>query len=218
MSDHTPSESPSCRLCLVTPAEVDPQRFLPILDEALAAGDIASLIIAVEATSPAAAKRIAELIVPRAEARGVAALVLDDPAFADAVGADGVHAEAGVAAGRAAIERFRGRRIVGIGGLRSRHEAMQAGEAEPDYVFFGRLDGDRFPTIDHRALDLAGWWAGIFEIPAIVMGGHDIDSVTEAAKAGVEFVALRRAIWEHEEGPAAAIRAATALLAAGEPA
>ena len=34
------------------------------------------------------------------------------------------------------------KRIVGAGNLTSRHAAMQAGELEPDYLFFGRPHGD----------------------------------------------------------------------------
>ena len=91
---------------------------------------------------------------------------------------------------------------------------MSAGEADPDYVFFGKLDGDTDDAIYPKALDLAAWWAELFEIPAIVMGGLALASVAEARNAGVEFVAIRRAVWEHPEGAAAAIAEAGRILAA----
>ena len=39
-----------------------------------------------------------------------------------------------------ALENFHPASIVGAGGLATRHEAMEAGETEVDYVFFGDLD------------------------------------------------------------------------------
>jgi thiamine-phosphate pyrophosphorylase len=38
--------------------------------------------------------------------------------------------------------------------------------------------------------------------------------VVVAAEAGLEFVALSRAVWEHPGGPGAAVAEASALLAA----
>jgi thiamine-phosphate pyrophosphorylase len=46
------------------------------------------------------------------------------------------------------------------------------------------------------------------------MGGAAIASVEAARDAAIEFVALRRAVWEHPAGPREAVKEATALLAA----
>ena len=89
---------------------------------------------------------------------------------------------------------------------------MLLGEALPDYVFFGRLDGDDEPSIHPKALELATWWAELFEIPAMVMGGSDVASVAQADRVGIEFIALRSAVWNHAQGPAAAIAAANEIL------
>ncbi len=201
------------RLCLVTPAGLVPDDFARDLIPALAGGDVASLIIAAEGVAPAALQRISEVIVDAAQANEVAAIVHNDLRIANRVGADGVHIETGLADLSAAMESLQGARIVGAGGITSRDEAMQAGEAEPDYLFFGRLDGDTLPGIYPKALALAQWWSGLFEIPAIVMGGSSLESVREAVAAGVEFVALRKAVWDHPDGPAAAIAEANRLLA-----
>ena len=202
----------SCRLCLVTLPALSPDAFAPALDAALAAGDVASLIIANEAASPAALQRIAEVLVPIAQRRGVAALIHNDSRIAGRVGADGVHIDTGTAELRDAVARLRPVRIVGAGGLKTRHEAMEAGEAEPDYVFFGRPAGDAQPSVHPDALDLAAWWAPLFEIPAVLMGGSTVASVEEATATGVEFVALRRAVWEGRDGPAAAVAEANRRL------
>ena len=195
MSD---AEANRCRLCLVTPLDIDGATFAPLLQEALAGGDVASLIIT---AAPAALQGVAEALVPVAQARGVAALVHNDTRIAGRAKADGVHADSGLADLAATIAALRPKKIVGAGNLWSRHDAMLAGEADPDYVFFGRLDGDTGDRIFGKALDLAAWWSAIMKIPAIVMGGTSLELVSEAAEAGVEFVALRRAVWEHAARP-----------------
>ena len=212
-----PARQPNCRLCLVTPPVVDPATFPAVLKAALAAGDVATLFVAGEG-SPASTQRVAEVLVPVAQAAGTAAIVVNDTRLLGRASADGVHIDTGVPDLVSALERFRGKKIVGAGGVRSRHEAMQAGERDPDYVFFGKLDGDTADTIFPKALDLASWWSGLAQIPAVVMGGRSLASALEAAQAGIEFVALRQAVWEHPEGPAAAVAEANRILAGEVPA
>jgi thiamine-phosphate pyrophosphorylase len=200
-----------CRLCLVTPPDIDPDRFLPLLDDALAGGDIASLILTGDGER---LERLARPAVLRAQARGVAVLVANDIGIAARTGADGVHIDTGPAALAEALAGQAKGLIVGAGGIRSRHDAMVAGERGPDYLFFGRLDGDTGEGIFAKALDLAAWWAELFVIPAVVMGGRSVASVEAAARAGVEFVALSRAVFEAAAGPARAVAEANRLLAA----
>lgn len=191
------------RLCLITPSP-RPADFDSALAAALEAGDIASLLIDGDGPDTAG-------LVQTAIARDVAAIIVGgtDPGMAD-----GLHLEAGGTALKAARKHLGDARMLGVGGVRSRHDAMTAGEVLPDYLFFGRIDGDDTPEIHPRALELAGWWAELFEIPAMIMGGSAIGSVTEAAAAGIEFVALKRAVWDYPDGPAAAILAANRLLEA----
>lgn len=204
-----------CRLCLVTPSDSDVATSTQRLDEALSGGDVASLIItAGPGDGPPARQRLAEAMVPVAQARGVAALVHGDIGIAERTRADGVHVDRGIDDLRAAIAAMHPDRIVGVGGLPSRHDAMLAGELQPDYLFFGRLDGDNGDTIFARSLDLAAWWASVAVIPTMVMGGHALASVDQAADNNIEFVALSRAIWQHPRGPAKAVAEACARLAA----
>jgi len=202
------------RLCLVTPRLAAPNAFAAKLDEALAGGDVASLIITADPADPAALQRLAEALAPVAQRHGTAALVHNDTRVAGRAKADGVHIDSGLEDLKEAIRTFRPHRIVGAGDLRTRHDALSAGEADPDYAFFGRLDGDSSDAIFPKALDLAAWWSEIISIPAVVMGGGSIRSVIEARDAGIEFVALSRAIFEAPEGPRAAVAEACGLLAA----
>jgi thiamine-phosphate pyrophosphorylase len=194
------------RLCLVTPdgAARDP-RFPAALESALAAGEVAALFVT------AGAEDRADELFAIAQRRGVAVLVVGDVACAITTGADGVLAESAADLDRA-LALLGGRGMIGAGGIRSRHEAMLAGEKNPDYLFFGRLDGDGAPALFPKALALAAWWSDLFQIPSVLMGGSDLGSAAEAARSGVEFVALRSAVWDHPSGPAAAVAAARELL------
>jgi thiamine-phosphate pyrophosphorylase len=197
-----------CRLCLVTPRDIDPDLLAPRVDDALAGGGVASLIVDGEGES---LQRLAAALVPRAQARGVAVIVRNDTRIAGRTHADGVHIDTGIA-DITAIGAQRRKLIVGAGNLRSRHEAMAAGEADPDYLFFGRLDGDNGDDVFAKALDLASWWSGLFVIPAIVMGGRTLASVETAAREGVEFVALCRAVFDDPRGPGIAVDEANRRL------
>jgi thiamine-phosphate pyrophosphorylase len=204
------ADNSRCRLCLVTPETNDLAGLRPLVDAALAGGDVACLIVT---GSPESLQEIAEGLAPVAQSRDVAALVHNDTRIAGRAKADGVHVDTGPADLRIAMDTLRPAKIVGAGGLRSRHDAMLAGEANPDYLFFGRLDGDTRESIFPKALDLASWWSSIFLIPAMVMGGRSLASASEAAGAGVEFVALRDAVWSHAAGPGEAVATANRLLA-----
>jgi thiamine-phosphate pyrophosphorylase len=194
-----------CRLCLVTPPAYEADAFAARLANALAAGDVASLIITAPVNDPGGLQRAAEALMPVAEARGVASLIHNDTRVAGRTKADGVHIDSGAADVTTALESLRNKKIVGAGGARGRDEALEMGEAEPDYLFFGRLDGDSADAIFPRSLELASWWSSVTIIPAIVMGGRALASVEEATANGIEFVALSAAVWDHPEGPGAAV-------------
>jgi len=113
---------------------------------------------------------------------------------------------------RELVARFSPQKIVGFGSAKDRHRALELGEANPDFVFFGRTDGDIRPEPHPKNLALAEWWSELVEIPGVVMGGSAVESVVECAATGVDFVALSLAILSHTDGPAAAVRRANELL------
>ena len=202
------------RLVLVTPRTIDLATFPATLEAAVAAGDVASLIVAIEGGSEMTRQRIAEILAPIAQEHDVAVLVRNDTRTAGRAKTDGVHVDTGPADLTNALDTFHPDGIVGVGGLETRHEAMEAGETEVDYVFFGDLDRPETPETAPRALDLAAWWVPLFEPPVVLMGGADLAACEAAAATGAEFVALRDAIWTDPRGPAAAVAEATERLAA----
>lgn len=193
------------RLILVTPPAYEAAAFASKLADALAGGDVASLIVTSGGADAAGFQKTAERLAPIAAARGVATLIHNDTRIAARAGADGIHMDEGREAIAAALESFRRKKIVGAGNIATRHDAMDLAEAEPDYLFFGRLDGDTGDGIFPKSLDLASWWSEVTVIPAVVMGGRQVASVDAARDAGIEFVALSSAVWDDPRGPSKAV-------------
>lgn len=197
-----------CRIVLIAPPAVPAERVRLAVD----GGDVASLILPQYDMDEAAFQAWAEKIVPAAQGKGVAVIVAGDTRIAGRVKADGLHVEAGKAELQETVEAFQARMTVGCGGAKSRDEALELGEVQPDYIFFGRFGYDTKPEPHTRNLSLGRWWAEMIEIPCIVMAGSDIASVEAVAATGCEFVALSAAVFAEGADPGAAVAAANALL------
>ena len=212
---------PDTSLFLVTPLLDDVEAFRPALAAACASGDVAAVLLRLGAADERTLVRRIKALAPAAQESGAALVValpaVDDPAaLAIRGGADGLQA-AGPADWRALRGRLGDGRSLGAGGLRTRDDAMEAGEAGADYVLFGepRPDGWTPPLAD--VIERAGWWAEIFETPCVVFAPR-LDDVPALAATGAEFVALEDAVWTHPGGPAAAGAAARASLRQPRPA
>jgi thiamine-phosphate pyrophosphorylase len=208
---------PAARLCLVTPLLADAGAFAPHLSEACRAGGVAAVLLRLEAADERTLVNRVKTLVPAAQEHGAAVMVsAPDAADLAAVvargGADGVHVGADAVLVRLLRERLKGR-IVGAGGLRSKDDAMTAGEAGADYLLFGepRPDGS-VPPLDAVA-ERAAWWAEIFETPCVAFA-PGLEAVARLAATGAEFVAVGDAAWRHPGGPAEAVRTALAALPA----
>ncbi len=197
------------RLYLITPPVADAQAFAPALEAALGAGDVACVLLRFTPPDENARKKICRALAPLVQDRDAALLLVDDAQLAVRAGADGVHATQPGEKLEAALESLKPDRIVGIGGLIDKDQAMSAGEQDIDYVMFGDLDpgGEDADTV----LERASWWAEIFNVPCIGVA-HALDQVEALAKSGAEFVALGPKIFDDPRGPAAAVAEAQAAL------
>jgi len=211
------------QLYLITPV-LDDEAFAPQLAAACAAGGVAAVQLRLSPADERTLTKRVKALAPAAQEHGAAVLIaldgeavdLDLALVAARAGADGVHAASGSAGVRALRERLKGERILGVGAIRSKHDAMAAGEEGVDYLLFGepRRDGS-LPAFESVA-ERAAWWAEIFETPCVAFA-PSLDRVAALARTGAEFVALGDAVWTHEAGPAAAVRAAADALQAAAP-
>ena len=204
---------PSCRLYLITPqlTAADLEAFAPRFVAALAAGDVASALVRVAAGSEGDAKRIAQRLVEAAAPHDVALLVENDIRLAARAGADGAHVQGAGESLADALASLHPDRIVGVGGLRSRDDAMNAGEAGADYVMFGEPRPDGFTPPLAETAERIAWWAEIFET-ACVGYAETLEAAATLREAGADFVALGDAVWR-TDAPALAVSRAQALTA-----
>lgn len=209
-----PTDTPArCRLVLIAPQGVETQTIV----NALAGGDVASLILPQWDMDDATFQRHAETIMPQAQAAGVAVMIAGDVRIAMRARADGVHVEGKRLELEEIVEKHQEKLMVGAGGADSRDVALDLGEAQPDYMFFGRFGYDNKPEPHPRNLKLGEWWAQMVRIPCIVLGGAQIASVVNVAATGADFVALGAAVFADGVDPAIAVAEANALLDADAP-
>jgi thiamine-phosphate pyrophosphorylase len=125
-------------------------------------------------------------------------------------GADGAHLR-NVEAFKEAVSRLKPKNIAGAGGLHTRHEAMEAGQAGADYVMFGEPDADgRRPSFE-AVVDRVEWWAEVFEVPCVAYAAR-LEEIPALAAAGADFVAVGEAVFDDPRGVRAALAEAAARL------
>lgn len=192
------------RLSLATPPLTDAATFAPALNEALAAGDVASLLIRFAGADERANEAIIRALAPAAQDKDVAVLVAAPPNVALRAGADGAHVSGCGDALTEAIKKLSPRYIVGAGELETRDDAMRAGEAGADYVMFSDVDRDAL-------IDRVVWWAELFNTPCVARA-ESLADIAPLVEAGADFVLLDDAVWRDARGPAAAVVEAQARL------
>lgn len=213
MADTLPNR---CRLVLIAGPQLDGAQPGHVL-AALGGGDVASLILVQGGADEDAFQTYCEAIVSPAQQAGAAVVISGDSRVAGRVGADGIHLEVRAAEIAEAVKRHNGKMIVGAGGAKTRHDALDVGEGQPDYIFFGRFGYDGPAEPHPRNLDLAEWWSSMIEIPCIIAAGSSLEGIAPCARTGAEFVALSLAVFGPGIDPASAVRDANALLDAHAP-
>jgi thiamine-phosphate pyrophosphorylase len=208
---------PLCRLYLITPPRLDDLAgFGRALAHALDAGDVAALQVRLKDVGDDLIAAACDVILPIAQARGVAVIMNDRPDLVAPLGCDGVHVgqtDASLAEARRAVGVHR---MVGVTCHDSLHLAMEASEGGADYVAFGAF----FPTTTKDAATradpeiLTGWQADMLT-PCVAIGGITAENVRGIARAGADFAAVSAGVWAHPDGPAAAVKALNAEIAAG---
>ena len=201
-----------CRLYLISPPRIAPMDFAGVLKEAFQGGDIASFQLRLKETSDDEIRRATDILRPIVQGAGAAFILNDRPDLAAELGCDGVHVgqeDASYAEARALLPKA----IVGVTCHDSRHLAMEAGEAGADYVAFGAF----FPTRtkepkSHADIELLRWWSQMMVVPVVAIGGITVQNAPVLVEAGADFLAVAAGVWEHGQGPQAAVKAFNAIF------
>lgn len=187
-----PEPRPAPRLYLVTPELSDAATFAPALEAALAAGDVACVLLRLaDADERTQINRI-KALAATVQAAGAALLIDGHAGLVARAGADGAHVASDEAAD--ALESLKPDWVVGIGAISSRHDAMTAAEGGGDYVMFGEIDAEAHRAPFDTILERVSWWAEVFEIPCVAYAAS-IDEIAPLVEAGADFVAVG-----HESG------------------
>ena len=204
------------KLYLITPPTLVPAAFAEQLSAALDAGDVACLQLRLKDVDDDTIRRAADALRPVAQSRDVAFIMNDRPDLALETGSDGVHVGQEDAPYAEARRLLGPDRTVGVTCYGSRHFAIEAAEAGADYVAFGGFFPS--PTKGGRKFqsdpEILRWWNELMEVPSVAIGGITPANCAPLVAAGVDFLAVISAVWNHPEGPGAAVQEFNRAIAA----
>ena len=172
----------------------------------LVQADVAAVLLRLKPSDPRTLISRIKALAPAIQDAGAALLLETHVELVARAGADGAHVS-GIEAFKDALPTLKPDRIVGCGGLKTRHDSMTAGELGADYVLFGEPDerGQR-PSVEAIAERLQ-WWDELFE-PACVGFAESCEEAGEFARAGADFVLVGEFIWANPRGAEAALKQA----------
>ncbi len=201
----------TCRLYLVSPPAIELSAFAAQLESAFSGGDVGCFQLRLKGASDAEILKAAETLMPICHAYEAAFILNDRADLAAKCRADGVHLgqdDGSVKDARAIVGEDC---VIGVSCHDSRHLAMDAGEKGADYVAFGAF----YPTQSKSPEALARWgtpkpeilewWQSYMVLPCAAIGGITPANCAPLVSAGADFVAAITAVWNHPEGPAAAV-------------
>ena len=205
---------PTCRLYLITPPVIDDLAAFGLdLAQALDAGDVAALQIRLKDQPDEVIAAAVDAFSPICHSRGVAVILNDRPDLAARFGCDGVHVGQDDMPLAEARKLVGAKMTIGVTCHDSRHLAMEAAEGGADYVAFGAF----FPTSTKETgfrpdPELLTIWQETMQTPCVAIGGITAENAGALAEAGADFVAVSSGVWNHPEGPAAAVKAINAAI------
>ncbi len=207
---------PLCQIYLLTPPAIeDMSRFLVALEAALSAAPIACLQIRLKDLSDSDLIQASKVIIPLCHKFGVTVLMNDRPDLVAETGADGAHIGQDDMDYFSSRELLGGDAIIGVTCHNSKSLAFEAASAGADYVAFGAFFETPTKTPKTRAeLEILEWWHEAVEIPSVAIGGINLKNAPLVINAGADFIAVSSGVWAHKDGPAAAIKALSALCSA----
>lgn len=194
-----PRRTDPCQLYLISPQDVG-GTFPDRLKAALSGGPVAAFQLRVKDVESHELARLAEPLQLICADADVAFIVNDSVSLAKRIDADGVHLGQSDGDPREARAILGPSKQIGVTCHASRHLAMEAGEAGADYVAFGAFYETMTKPSEHRADPaMLSWWASLFEIPCVAIGGITPDNARPLIDAGADFIAVCNAVWRKDD-------------------
>ncbi len=198
------------RLYLITPPQIeDVPAFVDQLRAAIQGGDVASLQIRLKKGDEidlAATRAVAQAVKRICTAEHIALFINDSPQLARALQVDGVHLGMDDMDIAEARELLGPDMIIGATCKDSKHHAMIAGEAGADYVAFGAFHPTQTKADTTPAdPEILTWCQMFLTLPCVAIGGITPANAGRLLAAGADFLAVSSGVWDHQDGPAAAV-------------
>ena len=194
-----PRRTEPCRLYLISPQDVGgsfPDRLKSIVNDET----VAAFQLRVKDVSEHELARLAEPLQRVCADANVSFIVNDSMQLAKRLGADGVHLGQQDGDLREARALLGPQSQIGVTCHDSRHLAMDAGEAGADYVAFGAFYPTTTKPSPYRPDPaILSWWASVFEIPCVAIGGITPQNARPLIDAGADFLAVCQAFWSVED-------------------
>jgi thiamine-phosphate pyrophosphorylase len=198
------------RLYLITPPQIaDVPIFVDQFRAAIQGGDVASLQIRLkdgDKIDAAATREVTRAVKRICQAEHIAIIINDSPQMARALEVDGVHLGMDDMDIAEARDFLGPDMVIGATCKDSRHQAMIAGEAGADYVAFGAFHPS--PTKQNTSPadpEVLTWCQMFLTLPCVAIGGITLDNAAPLISAGADFLAVSSGVWNHNDGPAAAV-------------
>jgi len=205
-----------CRLYLITPPVIDDAKaFATLLEQALDAGDVAAIQVRLKDVSEAHLAEVTKAVLAVGHDYEVAVLLNDSPELAAKFGCDGVHIGQSDGTLKDARKIMGPDAMIGVTCHDSRHLAMEASEGGADYVAIGAFFPTQTKDTDFQAeLEDLTIWQESMMTPCVAIGGITVDNCDAVVEAGADFIAVCGGVWNHPDGPAAAVAAFNAKFKA----
>ena len=198
------------RLYLAKPELEDTAALAASLPPLLAEFDVAALLLRLNAADERTLTTRIKTLAGPVQAAGTALLVDRHANLVARAGADGAHVDGLQAMEEAAS--LKPQRILGVGQLHTRHDAMIAGEHGADYLLFGEPDSRGERPSPEAIFERLQWWAELFEPPCVGYAAT-LEEAVLFAGSGADFIMVADFIWSDPRGPEAALAEAQAAIA-----
>ena len=204
---------PDTALYLISPPRLVASSFAQSLDETLSAGTARAFQLRLKEASDLQILEAAGELLPVCRRHDVAFILNDRADLAVQCGADGIHLgqeDMNIADARAILGRDA---VIGVSCHASRDMAIDAAEAGADYVAFGAFYPTKSKPLEKVEKwgvpepDLVEWWSTNTTVPCVAIGGMTPENCGPLVAAGADFIAAITSVWEHAQGPGAAVRA-----------
>lgn len=211
----TVNDRQPCELYLITPPKIDDlAAFAALLDATLETGKVACIQLRLKDVSDDDIREAARVLMPVCHKHEVAFILNDRADLAAELDADGVHLGQSDGDVRTARTLLGHDKDIGVTCHDSTHLAYEAGDAGADYVAFGAFFPTTTKLTDYTPpLDILTTWDEVTDLPCVAIGGITVDNCVQIAAAGAHFVAVSSGVWDHAQGPVAAVNAFSKALA-----